>query len=109
MDIQTAWDSLAAAIAAMHQPEGDYQLKLATVSAGVELLYEFPAEQILARVEASALPTRATVSWLVFEGRRLRSVDPTTVSTLAALFEDTAPPGQGLIAPPTRWASQGSC
>jgi hypothetical protein len=109
MDIQTAWDSLAAAIAAMHQPEGDYRLKLATVSAGVELLYEFPAEQILASVEASALPTRATVSWLVFEGKRLRAVDPATVETLAALYEDAASPGEGLIAPPQSWASQGSC
>ncbi|MDF1554483.1 MAG: hypothetical protein P1P84_15535 [Deferrisomatales bacterium] len=109
MDIQTAWDNLAAAIAAMHQPDGDYWLKLDTVGAGVVLLFEFPAEQILAQVENSALPTRATVSWLVFEAGRLPGVDAVAARTLAALYEDTAPAGEGLIAPPQAWARTGTC
>ena len=109
MNIQTAWDNLAVAIAAMHQPHGDYKLKLDTVGAGVALLFEFPAEQILAQVEASALPTRATVSWLVFEAGRLPSVDPIMARTLGTLYEDGAPADEGLIAPPRVWARTGTC
>jgi hypothetical protein len=108
MDIQTAWNNLAAAIAAMQEPQGDYQLKLDTVGAGVALLFEFPPEQILAQVAASALPTRATVSWLVFEAGRLPGVDGDTARTLAALYEDSAPPGQGLIPPPRAWSHTGT-
>ena len=109
MDIQTAWDNLAVAIAAMQQPHGDYQLKLDTVAAGVALLFEFPPEQILAQVEAAALPTRATVSWLVFEAGRLPGVDPVTARTLGALYEGGARAGEGLIAPPQAWARTGTC
>ena len=109
MDIQTAWDNLTVAIAAVHQPHGDYQLKLDTVGAGVALLFEFPAEQILAQVEASTLPTRATVSWLVFEAGRLPGVDPLTARTLGTLYEDGAPAGEGLISPPQAWARTGTC
>lgn len=109
MDIHTAWNNLAAAIAAMQQPGGDQRLKLDTVSAAVALLFEFPPEQLLAQVEASPLPTRATVSWLVFEASRMPGVDRTKGRTLAALYQDQAPPGQGLIAPPETWAHKGTC
>ena len=109
MNIQTAWGNLTAAITAMQQEHGDVQLKLDTVAAGVVLLFEFPPEQILTQVENSTLPTRATVSWLVFEAGRLPGVDQVKARTLGALYEDGAPAGAGLIAPPRAWARTGTC
>jgi len=102
MDVRTAWSNLAQAIAAMSQEGGDWNLKLDTVKAGVELLFEYPPAEILEQVERSALalPTRALVSWLVFEGARLRGVDPAAVRELRELYEATCPPGQGIIPPP---------
>jgi hypothetical protein len=100
MDAHTAWGNLSDAIAAMQSPQGDHALKLDTVLAGVELLFECPAAEILAEVERSPLPTRALVSWLVFEGGRLPGVDEGAVEALRALYEATCPPGQGIIPPP---------
>lgn len=102
MDVSTAWENLAQAIAAMSQQGGDWDLKLDTVKAGVELLFEYPAADILEQVERStlAMPTRALVSWLVFEGGRLRSVDQAVVRELREIYEATCPPGQGIIPPP---------
>jgi hypothetical protein len=100
MDASTAWENLSDAIAAMQRPEGDYELKVGTVTAGVELLFEFPSDQILAQVEQSGLPVRALVSWLVFEGGRLAGVDPSSVSALRELYESTCPEGEGIIPPP---------
>lgn len=102
MDVRTAWSNLAHAIAAMSQQGGDWNLKLETVKAGVELLFEHPAAEILEQVEHSTLPmpTRALVSWLVFEGGRLRSVEQKVVRELRELYEATCPPGQGIIPPP---------
>lgn len=100
MDVGTVWQNLSLAIAAVQSPDGDYPLKLETVKAGVELLFEFPAEAILAEVEGSSLPTRATVSWLVFEGERLPDVDEDAVEDLRRLYESRCPPGQGIIAAP---------
>jgi len=102
MDVRTAWSNLAQAIAGMSQPGGDANLKLDTVRAGVELLFEFPAADILEQVERStlAMPTRALVSWLVFEGSRLPGVAPAVVRELREIYEATCPPGQGVIPPP---------
>lgn len=102
MDVRTAWSNLTQAIAAMGEQGGDWTLKLDTVKAGVELLFEFPAPDILEQVERSTLPmpTRALVSWLVFEGGRLRGVDQAVVRELRELYEATCPPGQGIIPPP---------
>ncbi len=109
MDITAAWDSLAQAISDMHRPGGDYDLKLHTVMAGVELLFEFPTRDILDRVERSPLPTRALVSWLVFEGGRIPDVDEDSVQALRRLYEATCPPGQGIIPPPRPGAGRPLC
>ena len=110
MDVRTAWSNLAQAIAAMSQQDGDWNLKLDTVKAGVELLFEHPAAEILGQVERSTLPmpTRALVSWLVFEGGRLRGVDQEVVRELRELYEATCPPGQGIIPPPPGWFKAGN-
>lgn len=100
MNARTAWEALSDAISAMQRPEGDHALKLETVLAGVELLFEFPAAEILAVIEGSALPRRALVSWLVFEGSRLPRVEDASVQTLRELYEATCPPGEGIIPPP---------
>lgn len=101
MDARTAWENLSDAISAMQAPGGDYDLKLATVRAGVELLFEFPAADILLQVKTSAMSTRALVSWLVFEGERLPSVDRLAVEELRELYEATCPSGEGIIPPPS--------
>jgi hypothetical protein len=85
----------------MQRPGGDNRLKLETVMAGVEILFEFPAAEILEQVGRSSLPTRALVSWLVFEGGRLPNVDKAAVRALREAYESTCPPGQGIIPPPT--------
>ncbi|GAB4256857.1 MAG: hypothetical protein Kow0092_03230 [Deferrisomatales bacterium] len=108
MDARTAWANLAQAIAEVHRPGGDYSLKLETVSAAVVLLFEHPAHEILEQVEGSPLPTRAVVSWLVFEGDRLPEVAPEPVRALRELYEATCPPGQGIIPPPPTWAKVGT-
>lgn len=96
MDTKTAWQNLDTAIDAMNQPTGDYQLKLATISAGVELLYEHPADKILKELETSAISTRALVSWLVFEGGRLHGVPDAAVVRLKRLYETSS--GQTVLA-----------
>ncbi|MBI5440481.1 MAG: hypothetical protein HY900_04635 [Deltaproteobacteria bacterium] len=101
MDVSSAWENLSLAISDLNQPRGDYELKLATAVAAVELLFAFPPEEILKEVRGSALPHRAVVSWLVFEASRLSGVDQEAVEALRRLYESSCPPGQGIIPPPT--------
>ncbi len=100
MEIDTVWADLVHAIAEMQQPGGDHALKLDTVMAGVQLLFEFDADAILAQVERSSLSTRALVSWLVYEGGRLPGVPDDAVDALRRRYEAACPPGQGIIPPP---------
>lgn len=111
MDVRTAWGNLSQAIAAMSRPEGDFNLKLDTVRAGVELLFAFSPADILEQVERSTLglPTRALVSWLVFEGDRLPGVDPAVVREVREIYEATCPPGQEIIPPPPGGMRAGNC
>jgi hypothetical protein len=109
MDVYTAWDNLVHAISDMQRPDGDHKLKLATVMVGVELLFEFPVTEVLEQVQRSSLPTRAIVSWLVFEGGRLSDIDETSVKALRDLYETTSPPGEGIIPPPSTSAGGGIC
>ncbi|PLX41009.1 MAG: hypothetical protein C0608_07100 [Deltaproteobacteria bacterium] len=100
MDTKIIWKNLEAAIAAMETREGDYNLKLETVMAGVELLYECPVEEILQHAAAATIPTRALVSWLVFEGERLCGVPNSAVEALRAAYEAKAPVGEGILKGP---------
>lgn len=109
MDIATAWENLTHAISDVNRPDGEYDLKLRTVRAGVQLLFEFPAEDILERVEGSSLPTRAIVSWLVFEGDRMSEVDTEAVNALRDLYESRCPAGEGIIPPPQPGAARPLC
>lgn len=107
MDTRTIWQNLVHAISDVQTPGGDFELKLDTVRAGVEVLFECPAAEVLDEVERSSLPTRATVSWLIFEGGRLAGVDPAAVQALRELYEATCAPGQGIIPGPPAAAGFG--
>jgi len=99
VDIQTAWFNLHEAIKAMEARDGDWEVMAATCMAAMEMLLEYPSDQVLAVVEGSELPTRATVSWMVFEGSKLGPDNRLRAGDLAAQWE-AANPGQKLIAPP---------
>jgi hypothetical protein len=106
MDARTAWENLSLAIADLNEPAGDYELKLATAVAGVEILFSFSPAEILAEIRGSRLSSRALVSWLVFEGGRLPSVDPKAVDELRELYEASCPPGEGIIPAPSQPKAQ---
>jgi len=106
MDIALAWQNLEAAIDGMKDPGDEFELRLNTVLAGVTLLFEFSPEEIVAQVEASELPTRPTISWLVYEGARLKGVvDPSRVRALARHWQRLHP-DQPLIPGPDQKKSQ---
>ena len=102
MDTKMIWRNLEEAVAGMEIPEGDLNLKIQTVMAGVELLFECPSEEILLAAQNSNISTRALVSWLVYEGERLQGVPNDAVEKLRLLYEAGCPAGEGLLAgPPT--------
>jgi hypothetical protein len=101
MEARIVWENLCTALSELNDPSGgDYELKLATASAGVELLFTFPPEEILRQVQNSTLPPRAVVSWLLYEAARLPAVDPAAVEELRRRYEATAAPGEGVIPAP---------
>ena len=98
MQVDIAWDNLYQAIKALEQRQGDWDVMAATAQAALFILFEYSAEEILPQVEASDLPTRATVSWLVYEGGKMKDLDQEKVAALAALWKQGS--GQDLLAPP---------
>ena len=100
LDVSLAWENLESAIGAVELQQGDWDLNLDTVTAGIIILYDFPAADIIRQVEKSNLPTRPTVSWLVYEGSRLLEAVP--ISKVRKLAEEwnNARPGEPLIAGP---------
>ncbi len=68
--------------------------------AGIQLLLENRPADIVDRIERSPLPTRAVVSWLVFEARKVAEIPDQQVQALADYWQDNAPAGQDLIRPP---------
>jgi hypothetical protein len=99
MEVQTAWVNLYEAIKDLEARQGDWEVMAATCMAAMEMFLEFPPEKVLAQIEASSLPTRATVSWLVFEGSKLGEANRQRAAAVAACWE-AANPGQKLITPP---------
>lgn len=100
MDVATAWENLYQAVAAIERREGDWEVLAATCMAAMEMLLEYPPQEVLAQIELSELPTRATVSWLAFEGAKLGGGNPERGLALAACWQESNP-GQELIAPPS--------
>jgi hypothetical protein len=89
-----AWENLWQAITALEVPGGDWNIKLATMEAGVEIMLDFSPEEVVAQAEASDLPTRAVVSWLVFEAHRLEGIDPVKGEKLRAYWDARVPEDQ---------------
>ncbi len=101
MNTKTIWENLAHAIDDMSCPSGDYNLKLQTISAGVELLFECPTDEIIGVIEChKKIPARPLVSWLVFEGERSGAISDAAVAALRERWESTCGPGQGILAAP---------
>lgn len=98
LSVERAWDNLYQAVAALERQEGGWEVATATCQAAIQMLLEFTPEQILEQIEASELPTRATVSWLVFEAAKMKDLDQDKVRALAHLWRQAS--GQELIAPP---------
>jgi len=89
MDVSIAWQNLEEAVAAVERGQGDLEHLLETVAAGIYILMEYPPEAVIAQVEASHLPTRATVSWLVFEAGRIKQIPPERVEALRRVWQES--------------------
>lgn len=105
MDVAVAWENLIQAIAAIESGEGEWEILTATCMAAMEMLLEYPPQEVLAMVEASEMPTRATVSWLAWEGSKLGGENAQRSMALAVCWQE-ANPGQELIAPPAGASEQ---
>lgn len=88
MDVSIAWQNLEEAVAAVERGQGDLEHLLETVAAGIYILMEYPPHEVIAQVEASPLPTRPTVSWLVFEAGRIKQIAPERVQALRRAWEE---------------------
>ena len=104
MDVAVAWENLVQSIAAIEGGEDDWEILTATCMAAMEILLEYPPQEVLAQIEASDMPTRATVSWLAWEGGKLGGPNAERSMGLAVCWQE-ANPGQELIAAP-KGASQ---
>ena len=100
LDAALAWENLEKAIDAVELQQGDWNLNLDTVTAGIIILFDFQPSEIIKQVEASRLPTKPTVSWLVYEGSRLKEAVP--ISKIRALVDEwkRINPDEPLIAGP---------
>ena len=100
LDVALAWENLEKAVDMVELEQGDWNLNLDTVTAGIIILYDFSPEEIIQQVEASRLPTKPTVSWLVYEGSRLPEAVPISkVRGLVGEWQRTRP-DEPLIAGP---------
>ncbi|MFH2125627.1 MAG: hypothetical protein ABIK12_03875 [Pseudomonadota bacterium] len=100
MDVSVAWENLVQSIAAIEGgEEGDWEILTATCMAAMEILLEYPPEEVLAVIEQSHMPTRAMVSWLAWEGSKLGGDNAQRSMGLVACWQE-ANPGQELIAAP---------
>lgn len=89
MEINIAWQNLEQAIAEVDQGVGATPHQAETLAAAIYLLMEYPPHDILAQAQASDLPTRATVSWIIFEAGRISQIDPAQVEALRAAWQET--------------------
>lgn len=101
MDCTVAWQNLEEAIGRAEKAAVVDALLSQTLQAGICILLEYPPDQVVAQVEASRLPTRPTVSWLVFEAGRIPGLDQAVVKALCAHWDDNCSDQGPLIAPPT--------
>jgi len=81
------WDTLEKNIMALDQSaEFNPELIAATRTAMI-MMYECHPQLIVECIEQSPLPTRALVSWLIFEGQRMPVLDTSRVQGLKEYWE----------------------
>ncbi len=81
------WDTLEKNIMALDQSaEFNPELMAATRTAMI-MMYECHPQLIVECIEQSPLPTRALVSWLIFEGQRMPVLDTSRVQALKDYWE----------------------
>jgi hypothetical protein len=100
MDIKTAWQNVEQAAIDMENGQGDYQIKIATLYAAIDMLLDYPVKEVVAQVEASYLPTRPTMSWLVYEGSRIKGIDHSRAEVLKKFWNKNNPEDQKIMEGP---------
>ncbi len=101
MNIEAAWQNLEYAVKQVEEGADRLDALLEQVAAAIYLLLdEFPPEAIVAQAAASPLPTRAAVSWLVYEGGRIRELAPAKVEALRRYWEEHCAAREGKLIPP---------
>ncbi len=102
MNCAIAWQNLEEAITRAEQVSLVDKLLSDTLQAGICILLEYPPGEVIAQVQASRLPTRPTVSWLVFEAGRIPELDPDRAKALREHWQTHCPDQGPLIDPPAR-------
>jgi hypothetical protein len=100
MNVDMAWHNLEQAIAAVERGEDRMDHLLATVRAGIYILMEYPTSEVMAQAQASYLPLRPTVSWLVFEASRIEDIPDERVEELKAFWQEHHADCEGELIPP---------
>jgi hypothetical protein len=100
MEVSVAWHNLEQAIAAVERGEDRMEHLLATVRAGIYILFEYPTTDIMAQAQASYLPLRPTVSWLVFEASRIKDIPDDRVEELKCYWQQNHADCEGELIPP---------
>lgn len=102
MDCKMAWENLEEAIGRVEQAGMMVdELLSATLQAGMAILFEYPAHEIIKQVSSSRLPTRPTVSWLVYEARRSPGIGQQAIDDLTCCWQEQCGSDGDLIPPPT--------
>lgn len=81
----------------MESGQGDYQIKVATLYAAIDMLFDYPVKEIVEQVEASYLPTRPTMSWLVYEGSRIKGIDHDRAQALKEFWNKNNPEDEKIM------------
>ena len=100
MEVSVAWHNLEQAIQAVERGEDRMDHLLATVRAGIYILFDYPTAEIMAQAQASHLPLRPTVSWLVFEAGRIKDIPNERVEELKAFWQENHAADEGELIPP---------
>lgn len=100
MNVSMAWHNLEQAIAAVELGEDRMDHLLDTVRAGIYILMEYPTTEVMAQAQASYLPLRPTVSWLVFEADRIKDIPNERVEELKAFWQEHHAASEGELIPP---------
>jgi len=87
MKIEFVWETLERTLADLEYGHGDLETLIQTAQAGILLLLDYPAEEILNQIECSPLPTKPTVSWLLFEALKIKMIDPARLKALRVCWD----------------------